>query len=846
MRAVPVASEPRGDGGGPEYARPTSGDGRSRRILSHEVDAQGLTIRTEHGLIAVSPRTDRTVRIRYTLEDRLSSKPSLTVTPDAAGAAPAAFTLEERPQALVLSTEALSIEIDCDSAAFTYRDASGRVLTREPAGGGKTLELIDVLVSVFDDATLVESHENADGVRINAVDVRQVVDRRAFHSKLEFVWADGEALYGLGSHEEGMFNLRGQHQYLYQQNMKAVVPVMVSTRGYAVFVDCTSLMTFHDDAFGSYLWGDVDEELDYYFVVGPEIDQVVAELRALTGRPPMPPKWAFGYIQSKERYTSQSELLSVAREYRKRELPLDCIVLDWKSWTGDLWGQKSLDPERFPDPDGLVSDLHAIGVRLMVSIWPILRPGGDDWRELAEEGHLLGNQATYNAFDPGARAAYWRQADRGLFSHGVDAWWSDCTEPFEADWSGAVKLEPEERMRINTDEAKRYLDPELINAYSLVHSEGIYAGQRAACDGKRVLNLTRSAFIGQQRYGTVTWSGDVSATWDTLRRQIADGLNFCLTGMPYWTTDVGGFFAARRPDLWFWDGDFDAGVADLGYRELYVRWFQYAAWLPLLRSHGTDTPREIWRFGEPGEPAYDALVASLHLRYRLLPYLYSLAAWTTHRDYTMLRALPFDFANDARTHDVGDEFMVGPAFLVCPIYRPSSGGPGSRGIGAGVYARSIYLPDGADWFDFWTDRRMSGGRTISVDVSLGTIPVFVRSGSIVPFGPSLQHTGEPSDSRLEVHVYPGRDTSFTVYEDEGDGYAYEHGAFSMIAISWDDALQRLTIGERIGAYAGMPAEREITVVLHPMHGREGPASAPTGRRGTRTLCYAGRSMVVQL
>ncbi len=613
-----------------------------------------------------------------------------------------------------------------------------------------------------------------------------------------------------------MFNLRGQHQYLYQQNMKVVVPVLLSSRGYGVFVDCTSLMTFHDDAFGSYLWDDVDEELDYYFVVGPEFDAIVAELRALTGRAPMLPKWALGYIQSKERYASQAELLAVAREYRERELPLDCVVLDWKSWTGDLWGQKSLDPERFPDPDRLTEELHALGVRLMVSIWPILRPGGDDWKELLDGGHLLGNQATYNAFSPSARDLYWDQANRGLFSHGVDAWWTDCTEPFNPDWTGAVKPEPEERMRVNTQEAKRYLDPELINAYSLAHSEGIYTGQRAATAEKRVFNLTRSALLGQQRYGAVTWSGDVSATWETLRRQIADGLSFTATGMPYWTNDAGAFFVARRPDLWFWAGDFDGGVADLGYRELYVRWFQYSAWLPVFRSHGTDTPREVWRFGEPGDATYEALASALRLRYRLLPYLYSLAGWTTHRDYTMLRALPFDFRDDPGVRDVADEFMLGPAFLVCPIYRPSSYGPGSTPIEQGPHTRRVYLPAGAEWFDFWTDRHLSGGQVVEVDAPLDHIPVFVRAGSIIPMGPVRQHTSEAPDAPLELHVYPGRDASFTLYEDEGDGYAYEQGAFATVEFRWDDRSRQLTIGDRAGTYQGMPADRNVNVILHPM------------------------------
>ncbi len=816
------------------------------RILAVVVDAVRLTIRTDRGLIAIEPRTVRTVRVRYTLEDELSRKPSLTVSPEAAAASPAPFTVDDRPHAIVLSTAALSVEVDRQTGAFTYRDGFGALLTREPARGGKTLDPVDVLVSVFDDAATVERVDSADGVRIEAVNVRQVVDRRAYHTKLEFEWVAGEALYGLGSHEEGMLNLRGQHQYLYQQNMKAVVPVLLSSRGYGVFVDCTSLMTFHDDAFGSYLWGDVDEELDYYFVVGPEFDTIVGELRALTGRPPMLPKWAFGYLQSKERYASQAELVEVAREYRSRELPLDCVVLDWKSWTGDLWGQKSLDPERFPDPDRMTDELHRLGVRLMVSIWPIMQPGGGDWQELFDGGHLLGNQATYNAFSPTARAVYWDQANRGLFAHGFDAWWSDCTEPFEADWSGAIKPEPEERMQINSGEAKQYLDPELINAYSLFHSEGMYTGQRAANGDKRVFNLTRSAYPGQQRYGTVTWSGDVSATWDTLRRQVADGLNFCATGMPYWTTDAGAFFVARRPDLWFWAGDYAAGVADLGYRELYVRWFQYAAWLPILRSHGTDTPREIWRFGECGEATYEALVSALRLRYRLLPYLYSLAGWTTQRDYTMMRALAFEFRDDPVALDVADEFMLGPAFLVCPVYRPSSYGPGSTPIENGPRTRMVYLPGDGGWFDFWTDRRLPGGQVVAADAPLDRIPVFVRAGSIVPMGPVRQHVGDNPGGRLDLHVYPGRDATFTLYDDEGDGYGYEQGAFTTVEIRWDDQARQLTIGDQAGAFPGMPTERTIAVTLHPTASGMSGAAAATGELGARTLCYAGRTVVVQL
>jgi alpha-D-xyloside xylohydrolase len=803
------------------------------RVVSHEVDGLGLTLRLDDGLLRLTPRTPRTVRIRYTLSDEFSSKPSLMVLPEPADPASLRFRVQDRGAQLVMSTDALSIEIDRETAAFTYRDAAGGILTKEPNQGGKTLEPIDVEVSVFDDATAVLSDKHIDGLRMELAGVRQVVDRQAYHTRVEFEWADGEALYGLGSHEEGLFDLRGHRQHLYQHNMKVAVPVLLSSRGYGVLFDCTSLMTFHDDDIGSFVWSDVDEELDYYFVVGPEFDDIIGELRHLTGQAPMFPRWAFGYIQSKERYATQAELLEVAREYRARRLPLDCVVLDWKSWTGELWGQKTLDPERFPDPDAMTRELHQLDVRLMVSIWPAMRPGGQDWREFSEAGQLLGNGATYDAFDPQARARYWSQAERGLFSHGVDAWWTDCTEPFEADWAGAVKPNPEERMRINTSEAKRYIDPEIINAYSLLHSEGIYTGQRSTSSTKRVLNLTRSGYPGQQRYGTVVWSGDVTATWETLRRQIAEGLNFCATGMPYWTSDIGAFFVANRDDAWFWSGDFDAGVDDLGYRELYLRWFQYGAWLPMFRAHGTDTPRELWRFGEPGEPVYDGLVTALEFRYRLLPYIYSLAGWTTQRAYTMLRSLLFDFRHDAAVRDVADQFMLGPAFMACPVHEPMAYGPGSSPLSGVPRKRGVYLPAGCDWYGLWTDQRFAGGVRFDADAPLERIPVFVRAGSIVPMGPVRQHANDLPDAPLEIHVYPGRDGAFSLYEDDGDGHAYEAGAFSTVELEWVDAERRLTIGERRGEFPGMLREQELVLVLH------------ADTTATRHLTYRGGAVTIE-
>ncbi len=788
------------------------------QLTSHLVEPDGLLITTTTGQIKLSPCTSRIVQVRYTLEAEFSRVESLMVVPQAQE--PVAFKVRETADSLSFSTGQLIIQINKQTAAFTYLDNSGHVLTREPARGGKTLMPVEVVKSAFDDAVEVQMGQGVDGVRSRTANVRKVVDRTAYQTKLEFEWAAEEALYGLGSHEEGVMNLRGTHQFLYQSNMKAVVPVLVSTRGYGILWDSYSLMTFHDDAFGSYIWTDVAAELNFYFIYGPELDQVVQGVRHLTGQAPMLPRWAFGYVQSKERYVDQAELISIVKEYRNRNLPLDCIVLDWKSWPEGLWGQKSFDPERFPDPTAMMDEIHRLNARLMISVWPIMNPGGANSIEMREQGRLLGNQANYNAFDEEARALYWKQSNEGLFSHGIDAWWCDCTEPFEADWKGAFKPEPEERLKINTEEGKLYLDPAYINAYSLEHSKGIYEGQRRTTDQKRVVNLTRSAYAGQHRYATITWSGDTAATWDTLRKQIPAGLNFCLTGSPYWTLDIGAFFAQRKPDLWFWAGDYDQGVEDAGYRELYVRWFQLGAFLPMFRSHGTDTPREIWRFGAPGEVVYDSLAKFLRLRYRLLPYIYSLAGQVTQENYTMLRALAFDFRNDPATYNISDQFLFGPAFLVNPVTNPMYFSAGSVALEVVSQTRPVYLPAGSDWYDFWTNQRYTGGQTIEARADLATLPLYVRAGSIVPVGPEVQFSGEQPDAPLELRIYTGQDGSFRLYEDEGDNYGYEQGAFSTIRLGWEDATRTLTLEARQGSFPGMIARREFRVALIERDGPE--------------------------
>ncbi len=765
------------------------------------------------------------------------------------------FAMVENAETYSLRTGALVVEVSKGSGALRYFDANGKLLMREPERGGKWLTPRPVVRNVFDRDTAVEVGQSIDGARAVATKYTAVFDREAFEAKLEFELADDEALFGLGSHEEGYANLRGRSRELYQQNMKAVVPHLVSTRGWGLLLDCCSLMTFHDDALGSYWWADCVDELDYYFIAGGSHDEVVREYRWLTGAVPLPPKWAFGFVQSKERYVTADEVVGAVAEYRRRGISLDCIVLDWKSWpNGAGWGQKSFDPLRFPDPAGFIGELHAMGARLMVSVWPIMTGGCENQMELLDRDLMLGNKATYNAFLSEARECYFAQAERGLLAHGVDAWWCDCTEPFEADWGGAVKPEPHRRLAVNTGESKLYLDDAQINEYSLAHSQGMYEGQRRASESKRVVNLTRSSYAGQSRYGTITWNGDVCATWETLRRSVAEGLNFCATGEPYWTVDAGGFFVANKPELWFWRGDYNAGTrgltdmnalapdpndtgcTDRGFWELYVRWMQYAAFLPMFRSHGTDAAREIWRFGEPGTPFYDALAECIRLRYRLMPYVYSTAATVTFKGGSMMRALALAFPEDHATYDVADQFLFGEALMVCPVLRPMHFGAGSQPVEA-ERTREVYLPAGCAWYRFDDGEVFTGGQTITADAPLERMPVFAREGSIVAMTAVMQFADEVPDAPWELHVYTGGDAAFTMYEDRGDGYDYERDACAWIPVRWDEMRSELVIGAREGSFAEMVSERDVTVVFH---AREQVRIAP------HSLRYAGAACTVAM
>ncbi|MDR1699934.1 MAG: DUF5110 domain-containing protein [Lachnoclostridium sp.] len=739
----------------------------------------------------------------------LDAGESLMIVPDLTEAMP---DIKEDAASLQLSHGGISLEINKSSESFSWREtATGRLLLEEAPK-----ELFAQPVTHYDtdgEEPVIKKINTVDGERNFIQNLKSRIVREVYRAKLNFRFKKDEHIYGLGQGEEGQLNRRKYNQYLYQHNMKIPMPFLLSNAGWGLLADCTSLMTFNDDCNGTYLFMDAVERLDYYFIAG-SADDVIAGYRKLTGRAAMLPKWTFGYVQSKESYHTANELLSIAEEYRRRQVGLDCVVQDWNTWVPGLWGEKQLDPKRYADMPQVSEKLHDMNIHTMISVWPNMAEGGKNHSDFARENLLLSDYSTYDAFNPAAREMYWQQAKSGLFDKGFDSWWCDSTEPFSGpDWNGAAMREPWERWNLVGGEHKRHLDPTQTNAFALQHARGMYEGQRRDVPEKRILNLTRSGYAGLQRYGTVLWSGDISATWDVLKKQIAEGLNMCMSGIPYWTLDIGGFFVVgtawqkrgcgshENPNpLWFWKGEYNDGVDDPDYCELYIRWFQLGTFLPMQRSHGTDTPREIWQFGEEGTPYYDAIKKYIELRYALMPYIYSLAGRTTQAHYTMFRSLLFDFPHDETALKQTGAFMFGPAFLVYPVTSPKQA------------KWSCYLPQGSSWVNYWTAETYEGGQIITADAPLDTLPLFVRAGSIVPKTPGIQYADEPYEKPMELHVYPGADGTFTLYEDSGDGYGYENGAFSEIEFTWHDETYELSIDPVKGGYPGMPVTRCFTVI----------------------------------
>ena len=703
------------------------------------------------------------------------------------------------------------ITYQTDGERITFQNRHGVTVLQETA---RSLTPKQVYRYVIDGEPIMRSKNTANGEVAYIENARKEPDGSAYQAELVFATTQDEHLYGLGQQENGVYNYNGQVEYLYQTNMKISIPFVLSSKNYGILIDTQSALVFDGKDGSMRFMLDTVREISYYMIIGENFDEIIKALRTLTGRTPMLPRWAFGYLQSKERYHSTQELLSTVAQFRSTEVPIDCIVQDWYSWEKGLWGEKRADPSRYPDPKMLVDGLHQNHAKLMVSIWPNMAVAASNYQAFAQRGLLLPNSAVYNAFDEDARALYWQQCEEDWFSAGVDAWWCDNTEPFsDVDWNGETKRSEELRYQLVVTDSQKSMDWTRINTFGLLHAKGIYENWRRNTNAKRVTNLTRSTYASGQRYGVIAWSGDISAKWSVLKKQIVEGIQFSMSGAPYWTLDIGGFFTVKDKfenrgcekagddtRLWFWDGDFNDGVDDLGYRELYVRWLQYATFLPIFRAHGTDTPREPWRFGQAGDPFYDTIVAFMQLRYRLLPYIYATAAAVHLQHDTLLRSLMFDFAGDAKVRDICDCYMFGHALLVCPVTEPMYFGPNSTPLEHTPKTRTVYLPQSAQWYDFWTNQVYAGGTTITCEAPLARMPLLVKAGSILPLSDPLTYADERQGEVAVILVYDGLDGAFSLYNDEGDGYAYETGHYAVIDLHYDNATKTLCFAKARGQY----------------------------------------------
>ena len=664
-----------------------------------------------------------------------------------------------------------------------------------------------------------------------------------------------EAVYGLGTFQNGKMNRRGEKKRMEQSNLEDFQSVLQSIKGWGLYWENYSPTVFEDNAEGMTFTSEAGEGIDYYFMWGGSADGVIAQMRCLTGDVPMFPLWTYGFWQSKERYKSARELLGIVDKYRELQVPLDGIIQDWQYWGSNyLWNAMDFLTAEFSNGRRTIDEVHRKNAHFMISIWASFGPMTQQFRELDAKGLLLPIETwpqsgltfwpprmeypsgvkVYDAFSADARAIYWKYLKR-LYSYGTDAWWMDSTDPDfynprESDYAHPVTGGTWRSLR---------------NAFPLATVRGVYEAQRREADNrKRVFIMTRSSFAGQQHYGSNMWTGDVASSWDMLRKQVPAGLSFSLTGNPNFNTDIGGFFCGSYNTK-----GSDSAPKNPQFQELFVRWMQYGLFCPVFRSHGADAPREIWQFGKKGEPVYDAIEKMVRLRYRLIPYLYATAWQATSADGSYLRPLFSDFASDRKVWDMTDEFLFGRSILAAPVLeaqfteeqivkedamtgwdRKEVKADAAQGAVDWSAAKTAtkYLPKGAEWYDFWSGTRYKGGQSVTLSTPLDLVPMFVRAGSILPLAPEMQYVGEKDWSELELRVYPGADGSFTLYEDEGDGYNYEKGLYSLIPISWNDRSRTLTIGDRKGEYPGMLSERSFTVVL------------PDGT--SRQLSYSGKAV----
>ncbi len=687
------------------------------------------------------------------------------------------FSFASTPKDVTLTTAAVKVQLSLEKGDISYTSLTGSTLLREGGSLPRTYK------------------------------PREVNGEKTYEVEDRFSPDATEGLYGLGQHQSGMFNYRGSTVVLAQDNTDVAIPFLVSSKGYAVMWN-TAAFSYADNRFPLEFrfTSNASSNIDYYLIFGPEMDEIIHQYRNLTGHTPLLPRWAYGFFQSKDRYVSTQELLDVANRYRAEHIPLDAIVQDW------FWWKKEGDPvfnSNYHDVPGDLKKLHDEHVHAMISVWGLFDPSSDNFRDLQAKHYDISGANVYDATNPAARDFYWDRLAGKLFAQGWDAFWLDSAEPEEywPHYGDAILRDKQ----IAIGNGMSY-----TNVFPFEHTLGIQNHWKATTKQKRVYLLTRSAFLGQQRVGATTWSGDVYSSYWALQHQVPAGLNFAVSGLPYWTTDIGGY---HQPDP-------GKTQFDPAYQDLYARWFEYGTFCPIFRTHGHRDHNELWTYNrvEPILLKYD------RLRYRLMPYIYSLAWRVTNDDYTIQRPLVMDWREDPKVRSGGDQFMFGPALLVSPVLEQDA------------TKRRLYLPESPAWYDFWTAEKTQGGRYLDVEAPLETIPLYVRAGSIVPLGPEIEYTGEKPDAPIELRIYPGADGHFELYEDSGDTYDYQTGQHTIIPMTWNDKAGQLTIGARQGSFPGMVEHRKFRVVfVTPGHGA-GPLES---KDVDQEVAYDGQSVTVK-
>ncbi|MBQ8639116.1 MAG: DUF5110 domain-containing protein [Lachnospiraceae bacterium] len=723
------------------------------------------------------------------------------------------------------------IEADFTPDETIIQNESARILFGEEdhpvlIQSGWELKKKDIYRFAIEGKAKIVKKMTIDGERTFVENAKDMLVGSSYEGTLKLDIRSDERILGLGQHEDGIANYRNCVQHLYQNNMQIPMPVFLSTGGYAIVLAAQCLMIYEEKENQITITFDAADQIDYYVIEDEDLRKLAKAVRRMTGKAVLLPKWAYGYVQSREKYRTQQELLDIAAEFQRRNIPVSCLVQDWQTWNRNMWGDKHLDKSRYPNLKEALDALHDQGIGFLFSIWPNINKGSEDNAEMVEAGKMYANLSTYDAFDEEARALYWKQCEREIFAAGTDGWWCDSSEPFTPDWGGVDKKTAEERYELAKGSLTKYMDARQGNSYALFHALGIHDNQRKSDNSKRVINLTRSGYPSIQKYGAILWSGDIMATWDVYKNQIVEGLQMAASGFPYWTLDIGAFFTGNQEcwkrfsgvkegiHPWFWNGLFEQGNADLGYRELYTRWLQYGTFLPIMRSHGTDTPREPWFYGEEGDLYYDTIVKYIRLRYHLVPYIYSLAWKVYKEDEMMMRSLVFDYPSDETAATCTDQYLFGD-FLVCPVTEAMEYGPESTPLNK-KQVRSVYLPEGI-WYDYENKTMLTGKKTIEADAPVSHMPLYIRGGSIVPVeqkGAANLYEKQMTET-LTVEIYGGADGSFVYYQDAGNGYEYQNGAYAAIPLHWSDADRKLAVGAVEGSYA---YPQKIRILLYTQEG----------------------------